>query len=414
VPGEEKVPEPVPQRRSLKARLYHILETGKTSDRASLIFDVSITTLIVANVVAFSLETVPSIEQRYGNAFEAFNILSVAIFTIEYLLRVWVCTEHGPYRRLSPMRARWRFVRTPMMIVDLLAIAPFYLAFFIAIDLRVLRVFRLLRFFKLARYSPALMSLSRVLWQERRALAAAFIVMSGALLVSSTLLYFIERDVQPEDFGSVPAAMWWSMATLTTVGYGDVVPVTAAGRMIGALVMVLGLGMFALPIGIIATGFSQEIHRREFAVTWGMVARVPLFSALEPDQIFAVMGRLEAMSVARGTHIAHAGDPADAMYFIVGGEVEVVRDGEPVYLGEGDFFGELALLQNTSRRHELVAASDCNLLKLSADDFAVLSRRHPEIRKAVQLVAQRRANEDDAFTEKEELAAAREHSDTDV
>ncbi len=399
-------PDPSPQQRSLRARLYHILEAGKTSDRASLIFDLSITSLIIANVVAFSLETVPAIEAVYGGHLELFNIVSVAVFTVEYLVRIWVCTEHGPYRRLSPVRARWRFVRTPMMIVDLLAIAPFYLAFFFAIDLRVLRVFRLLRFFKLARYSPALMSLSRVLWLERRALAAALIVMSGALLVSSTLLYFIEREAQPEAFGSVPAAMWWSIATLTTVGYGDVVPITAAGRMIGGLVMLLGLGMFALPIGIIATGFSQEIHRREFAVTWGMVARVPLFSALEPDQIFAVMGRLEAMSVARGTHIAHAGDPADAMYFIVGGEVEVVRDGDPVFLTEGDFFGELALLQNTRRRHELVAASDCNLLKLSADDFAVLSRRHPEIRKAVQLVAHRRANEDDAFTETEELAAA--------
>lgn len=404
-------PDPSPPRRSLRARLYHILEAGKTSDRASLIFDLSITTLIIANVVAFSLETVPAIEAVYGRHLEVFNVASVAVFTIEYLVRIWVCTEHGPYRRLSTVRARWRFVRTPMMIVDLLAIAPFYLAFFFAIDLRVLRVFRLLRFFKLARYSPALMSLSRVLWLERRALAAALIVMSGALLVSSTLLYFIEREAQPEAFGSVPAAMWWSIATLTTVGYGDVVPITAAGRMIGGLVMLLGLGMFALPIGIIATGFSQEIHRREFAVTWGMVARVPLFSALEPDQIFAVMGRLEAMTVARGTHIAHAGDPADAMYFIVGGEVEVVRDDDPVFLTEGDFFGELALLQNTRRRHELVAASDCNLLKLSADDFAILSRRHPEIGKAVQLVAHRRANEDEAFTETEELAAAQKDND---
>ena len=294
-----------------------------------------------------------------------------------------------------------------MMVVDFLAIAPFYLAFFLAIDLRVLRVFRLLRFFKLARYSPALSSLSRVLWQERRALGAAMIVMSGALLVSSTLLYFIERHEQPEAFRSVPAAMWWSMATLTTVGYGDVVPITAAGRLVGALVMLFGLGMFALPIGIIATGFSQEIHRREFAITWGMVARVPLFSELEAEQIFAIMGRLEAVSLPRGSHIAHAGDPADAMYFIVSGEVLVERHPEEsIYLREGDFFGEMALLRNSTRQHELTVSADCDLLKLASDDFTMLARRHPEIREAVLKVARERAGDATAFTEDEEIEEA--------
>ena len=220
------------------------------------------------------------------------------------------------------------------------------------------------------------------------------IIMSGALLLSSTLLYFIEREAQPEAFGSVPAAMWWSMATLTTVGYGDVVPITAAGRMVGAMVMLFGLGMFALPIGIIATGFSQEIHRREFAVTWGMVARVPLFSRLDANQIFAIMGRLEALSLPRGAHVAHAGDAADAMYFIVSGEVAVERGEEDlIYLGEGDFFGEMALLQNTERQREITAVADCDLLKLSADDFKMLSRQHPDIHHTVLHVAHERSRD---------------------
>ena len=378
----------------MKAQLYHILEAGKTSDRASFIFDVAMTLLIIANVVAFSLETVPHISEQHGPKLDLFNIISVAVFTIEYVLRIWVCTEHGPYQRLSAFQARVRFVRTPMMVIDFLAIAPFYLSFIIGIDLRVLRVFRLLRFFKLARYSPALMSLSRVFWQERRALGAAMIIMSGALLLSSTLLYFIEREAQPEAFGSVPAAMWWSMATLTTVGYGDVVPITAAGRMVGAMVMLFGLGMFALPIGIIATGFSQEIHRRVFAVTGGMVARVPLFSRLDANQIFAIMGRLEALSLPRGAHVAHAGDAADAMYFIVSGEVAVERGEEDlIYLGEGDFFGEMALLQNTERQREITAVADCDLLKLSADDFKMLGRQHPDIHHTVLHVAHERSRD---------------------
>ncbi|WP_422027975.1 cyclic nucleotide-gated ion channel [Pyruvatibacter mobilis] len=406
MPQAGTVPDPRPRTRSLKARLYHILEAGKTTDRASLIFDVSMTLLILANVVAFALETVEDIGTAHAVWFDAFNLASVAIFTVEYVLRLWVCTEHRPYARLGAAGARLRFAATPMMVIDLLAILPFYLSFLLPIDLRVLRVFRMLRFFKLARYSPALDSINRVMWQERRALGAAIIVMTGALLVSSTLLYFIEREAQPEAFGSVPAAMWWSMATLTTVGYGDVVPVTVAGRMVGALVMLFGLGMFALPIGIIATGFSHEIHRREFAVTWGMVARVPLFANLDAEQIFVVMGSLEAVTLPRGTHIAHAGDEADAMYFIVSGEVTVERGQGALTLTEGDFFGEIALLQKARRQHTLIVSKDTNLLKLSADDFAVLSRRHPEIRESVLAVARERAWELEAFSETEELEEA--------
>jgi len=392
-----------PPATGLKAHLFRILEAGKTNDRASLIFDVAMTVLIIANVVVFSLETVDDISERYSAWIGIFDTASVAIFTVEYLLRIWVCTEHVPYRRLSKTRARMRFSRTPMMIVDLLAIAPFYLSFLVAVDLRVLRVFRLLRFFKLARYSPALNSLSRVMWAERRALVAALIVMSGALLVSSTLLYFIERHAQPDVFGSVPAAMWWSISTLTTVGYGDVVPVTVAGRLVGAMVMLFGLGMFALPIGIMATGFSQEIHRREFAITWGMVARVPLFSSLDAEQIAAVMASLEALTLPRGRHIAHAGDMADAMYFIVSGVVEVSEGDKTIRLEEGDFFGEMALLRQARRKADFVVAEDCDLLKLSADDFAILAQRHPEIQDAVREVARERISDLDAFSEEEEL-----------
>jgi len=382
-----------PPATGLKAAVYHVLEAGRANDRATFIFDVSMTTLIIANVAAFAIATVPDISAAYGRELAIFNAFSVFVFTVEYGLRLWVCVEHAPYRRLSPTRARVRFVFTPMMIVDLLAIAPFYLSVFFAADLRIFRIFRLLRFFKMVRYSPALSSLGRVIWRERRALMAALIVMTGALLVSSTLLYFIERHEQPEAFGTVPAAMWWSMATLTTVGYGDVVPITVAGRLVGGLVMLLGLGMFALPIGIIATGFNQEIHRQEFAVTWGMVASVPLFSGLDAKRIVAVMGRLEALRLRRGAYIAQRGDVADAMYFIVSGDVNVVTEKENIILSDGDFFGEMALLRQTPRRNDILAATDCHLLKLSASDFSVLAHHEPALRDAVLTVARGRAGE---------------------
>lgn len=392
----------------IRRRLYQVLEAGRSGDPASAVFDAAMTLLIMANVAAFSLQTVPSIDARYGARLDLFDTVSVAIFTIEYLLRIWVCTEHGPYHRLPAWRARLRFMRTPMMIIDLLAVAPFYLAFLVPVDLRVLRVFRLVRFLKLARYSPALTSLMQVVWTERRALGAALVIVAGALLVSSTLLYYIERHVQPEAFGSVPAAMWWAMATLTTVGYGDVVPVTVAGRIVGGLVMLFGLGMFALPIGIIATGFSQEIHRREFAVTWGMVARVPLFAELDADEIADVMRQLHAIQLPAGALLARAGEPADGMYFVVSGEVEVHVPGGPVVLREGDFFGEVALLGETPRNYDITVRRPAKLLKLASDDFASLCLRNPAILEKVREVAARRRAELVALTEAEESAAAKE------
>lgn len=232
----------------------------------------------------------------------------------------------------------------PFAIIDLMAILPFYLALILpGFDLRLLRALRLLRLFKLARYSPALASLWRVLVDERRALAAALIIVLFLLTDSATAIYHVERTLQPEAFGSIPAAMWWAVATLTTVGYGDVVPVTDLGRMIGGLVMVFGLAMFALPIAIIASGFSSEIHRHDFVVTWGMVARVPLFARLDALSVSRITNLLHSRVVTPGMEIVRRGEPAKAMYFIASGEVEVDLLQGSQRLRDGEFFGEMAL-----------------------------------------------------------------------
>ena len=240
------------------------------------------------------------------------------------------------------------------------------------------------------RYSPALVALGRVFANERRALLGALLVMFALLLFASSGMYFIERHVQPEVFGSIPSAAWWAIATLTTVGFGDVVPVTAFGKVFGGLIMIFGLGMFALPIGIIATGFSHEANRREFVITWGMVARVPVFSQLEAAVVARIGALLYSRHYAAGELIMRVGDEADAMYFIASGEVAVEADEGQVRLGEGDFFGEMALLYRRQREHNVSAITKCRVLVLDKEDLEQLCHREPELLSHIRSIAEAR------------------------
>ncbi len=373
-----------------RQRVHDILEFGSEHDLVTRLVNVFLVTLIILNVAAFTIETVPYIGRRYGYLFELFNLVSVAIFTIEYVLRLWSSVELPLLHAMPPWRARITFAMRPLLIIDLIAILPFYLSFLIGIDLRFLRIFRLFRFLKLARYSPALVSLGRVFANERRALFGALLVMLALLLFASTGMYFLERHIQPEVFGSIPSTAWWAIATLTTVGFGDVVPVTALGRMFGGLIMIFGLGMFALPIGIMATGFSHEANRRDFVITWGMVARVPLFAQLEAAVVARIGALLYARSFEAGVPIIRVGDESDAMFFIASGEVAVDADGGEVRLGEGDFFGEMALLYHRQHEHGVSAITKCRLLVLDKADLEQLFHREPELLSHIRSVAEER------------------------
>lgn len=382
---------------SLKRRVFRILEAASPDDRLAQLGDWIMIVLILANVAAAIAETVTVLSARYGGAFRWFEIFSVAVFTIEYGARLWVCTEHISLKDYGPLEARLRFAAGPFAVIDLVAILPFYLALFLpAADLRVLRLFRLFRLFKLARYSPALVTLWRVLVDERRALAAALIIMLGLLTLSATAMYYAERAAQPAVFGSIPSAMWWALATLTTVGYGDVVPITTIGRAIGGMVMIFGLAMFALPIGIIASGFASEIRRQDFVVTWGMVARVPIFAKLDALSVSRITNLLRAKMVQPGTRIISRGETADAMYFIASGEVEISFEGtrEPQSLSDGDFFGEIALLRHSQRNATARALTRCRLLVLEVDDFNELIAADADLRAAISAVAERRLTEE--------------------
>jgi voltage-gated potassium channel len=345
-------------------------------------------------VVAVVLESVPSIEARFAGTFLVIEVASVVVFMVEYALRLWTAVEHMPVASRSAAAARLAWARTPSAIVDLLAILPFYLALFDLTDLRVFALFRLVRFFKLVRYSSGLASLFEAIYAERHALLATLLILGGVMLTMATLMHVAEGSVQPDRFGTIPDAMWWAIITLTTVGYGDVVPITPVGKIVAALTAVMGIAMLALPVGIIATSFSDVIHRREFVVTWSMVARVPIFESLGAGALAEIMQLLYSRTARKGEVIARRGEKAEAMYFIVSGEVDVeLPDADDVKLGQGEFFGEIALLTGEERNATVRACDDTQLLVLDAHDLDRLMSRVPEIGKRIREVGHARAPE---------------------
>jgi voltage-gated potassium channel len=246
------------------------------------------------------------------------------------------------------------------------------------------------RFLKLARYSPALRSLLDALYAERRALVGCCVILAGATLISATFIHLAERDAQPDKFGTIPDAMWWSIVTLGTIGYGDVVPITPLGKLVAAMTILWGFVMIALPVGIVASAFSEQIHRRDFVLTWGMVARVPLFFGLDAGAIADIMRLLRAQTVEAGELIVRRGDDAHSMYFIAGGEVSIDLNGKQIRLGIGHFFGEIAVLRRARRSATVAAITRTNLLVLNASDFHALMEQEPQIAARVNAVVRNR------------------------
>ena len=278
----------------MRRRIYQLLEQGGAGDGASRLIDRLLITLIVVNLIAVALESVPAYGARYAVVFNAIEYVSLVVFTIEYALRLWAAAEHGPHRHLSATRARLKYMTSPGGIVDLIAVLPFWFSFMLPNDLQMLQVFRMVRFFKFARYSPAMRSLLDVLYRERRALFGCLVVTLGIAVVAAALMHLVEAKAQPDKLGTIPDALWWAIVTLGTIGYGDVVPITALGKIVATGTIFLGLIMMALPVGIIATAFADQIHRRNFIVTWGMIARVPLFCELDASEISDIMELLRA------------------------------------------------------------------------------------------------------------------------
>ena len=378
--------------KDVRRRVYLLLEQGPVGDGPSRWVDRFLVALILVNLVAVALESLPELGTRYRLAFDAIEAVSLVVFTAEYFLRLWSAVEHAPNRHLPQMRARMRYALSPAGLIDLVAVLPFWFALFVPDALRVILVFRIVRFLKIARYSPAMRSLLDVLYRERRALFGSFTILLGTALVAAALMYLAERHVQPDKLGTIPDAMWWAIVTLSTIGYGDVVPVTVLGKFIAIISVFLGMIMIALPVGIIATAFAEQIHRREFIVTWGMIARVPLFAELDAGEIADVMQLLRAHRAEAGQVIVRAGDAAHSMYFIADGEVEIAIKGKkaPLRLGVGQFFGEVAVLRRARRSATATALTTASLLVLAAQDLHALMQRDPRIAARIKDVVEKR------------------------
>ncbi|WP_343210934.1 cyclic nucleotide-gated ion channel [Ancylobacter lacus] len=374
--------------RANRRRLYEILERDAAEDRAAEIVNRFLIALILLNTLSAALATVSSLALHDRIEFHAFEIVSLVLFVGEYAARVWVSPENPRYRGLSARAARQRYMASLPALIDLLAWLPFVLVMlFQGLDLRALAMLRLLRFAKLARYSPGMQSLLDVLRSERQSLLACFWLLSAAVLIAASAMYIAERDTQPDRFSSIPAAMWWAIATITTVGYGDVVPVTVAGRIVAGLTMIAGIITIALPVGIVATAFAEVIKRRDFVITWGMVARVPLFADLDAAGIGEIHRILAAHTCQPGEVVVRRGEVARSMYFIASGEVELDFADEQVLLGVGQFFGELALIHHARRAATARARGRAMLLMLDADDLADVIRRHPDIGRRIRASA---------------------------
>jgi voltage-gated potassium channel len=262
-----------------RRRIAELLEAQRRDDPWARVIDVFLIALIFTNIIVIVFETEPGLHTRYYGLFWGFEVFSVAIFTLEYLLRLWSCVEEDGLSNMPHGKARLRWARSPLGIIDLLAILPFYVFLLLpgtadtALLLRVFRGLRLLRIFKLTRYSPALGILRTVLAREAQTLSVVAFVMLVILLLAAWGIYLFERGVQPAEFGSLPRALWWAVVTITTVGYGDAVPITSMGKVFAGVISMVGIGMAALPAGILASGFSTEMRRRE-AVFYRELRRV--------------------------------------------------------------------------------------------------------------------------------------------
>lgn len=247
--------------KSLRKRIYDILEISPDKGGASWYFDLFISILIALNVLAIVLESINEINEDYAQFFVNFELFSVIIFSMEYVLRIWTSVEFKKYRH--PISGRLRYILTPLLIIDLLAILPFYLIMmnFDLRFMRILRLFRLFKLFRITRYVKGLELMKDVLKEKKAQLYISLVLVFFLLLLASSLMYYVENEAQPHSFSSIPETMWWGITTLTTVGYGDMYPITPLGQILGGLISLMGIALFALPTGILASGFSSHIDK---------------------------------------------------------------------------------------------------------------------------------------------------------
>jgi len=333
-------------------------------------------------------DTVELWRDAYHAALDAGLRIVCAFFFTEYVLRLWAAPGAPGAAHHGKWRSRLAWAGSLGGVFDFFGALPGVLD--IVFNPRYASLFGFIWAFKLVRYSPGLVSLERVIGNARHALLSVLLAFCIVLLLAASLAYLLERSAQPDVFGSIPAALWWAIVTMTTTGYGDVIPQTVLGRMLSGIVMVSGILVFALWAGILAMGFAEETRRREFLRTWDLVAKVPFFHDVGAAAIADVAQLLRPRDYPAGAVVVRRGERGDCMYFVASGEVEIRLRPEPIRLGPGDFFGELALLTGDPRNATIVAVRQCTLLRLDIVDFRHLLGRQPELARIIRAAAERR------------------------
>lgn len=350
-------------------------------------------TLVVASLAISALPVITTVpEVTIGSGpLTALNILCFLIFVADYIAHLMVAHALND-GRAKPSRRLLRYALSGTGIIDGLSVAATVLPLIgpttpglLLLTLQCVPVMKLLRFFE------ALETLSAVLKREARVLIAGLLFLFILLLFLSVFAYTVERAAQPQHFGSVADAAWWGIGALSGVGAGDIGPVTPLGKVLGGIAVLLGIGIIALPTGIIATGFAEEMRRRSFVVTWNLVAGVPFFSHLPALVIADLAAKLEPFVLSKGDTVIEQGEQADAMYFLLEGEVDVKIDESRVQrLHVGDFFGEIALIRQVPRTASVIASAYCKVLRLGSDDFNRITAAHPELHRSIDEIAARR------------------------
>jgi voltage-gated potassium channel len=340
--------------------------------------------IIGAGLIAMTAYTVPGLQNPVRLGLATWLWCCLAYFAIESAVRGGV----GWGGRVTLRR-----LFSPSRLVDLLSIVPVPVALLCGAAPETAWLLASLWVLKLAQNSPGFAQLGRVFVLEAKPLASVLVLFLIILFLASALMHLVERAGQPQAFGTMPGALWWAVVTLTTTGYGDEVPHTLLGRLLGAVVMIGGIATFGLWIGILSTGFAAERRRRDFIQTWDLVSKVPFLQTLDPPAIAEIARMLRRVEMPERTAVIRQGKVGDCMYFIAEGEVEVDVQPTPVRLGVGAFFGELALLGDSLRSANVSTTKPSTLLILDLADFRTLMAHHSELARAIEAEGKRRLGE---------------------
>lgn len=351
--------------------------------------------VVGAGLLAVTLSSIDELPPLLENMLTTIIVLAALIFLAEYFLRVWVAPEAPHLADQPDMAARLRWALSVTGLIGLLAVLPAFAITtgIIKADSTGAGVFCILWILKLGLHAPAMSTLGRVISNERETIASVAIVFIIVLVTAATATYLMEHQRQPKLFGDIPSALWWAIVTLSTTGYGDVVPQTVGGKLVGAVVMVSGFLVLALMTGVLATGFAEEERRREYLRVWDQVTKVPMFSDLGPVTLSEIVGRLRVRHYPPRIVVVRRGESGDSMFFISEGEVEVRLPRDSLRLGQGAFFGEMALLDRLPRTATVATTEATTLLVLYASDFYEIASHVPALVEAVEKEARRRHQE---------------------